>query len=169
MTLIPFRPARLLVGTLTCSLLAQQNPGAPCQMNNSTVVELLRAGLAPTAVIERIAVCDPHYGLLPGDTDAMLKAGVPESVIKAMAARANGQPIPASSGRPVPARPVSDEPRPQALDPVGAGSDAVNASTISRAPVNATTAVSPGAVAGNNRDMGLRILEDPLRSRAERI
>lgn len=77
--------------TLSVCLIAQSSPGT---LTNQKIAELMRLGVQPTEII-RIIQSAPtvDFDLRPVSTDALMKAGVSEELIKAMAARENGAPV----------------------------------------------------------------------------
>jgi hypothetical protein len=82
----------IYVWLLPCgALLAQQAQG---YVTNQRVTELLSAGVR-TEEIFRIISTAPQvsFNLSPRETDALMKAGVPEEMIKAMSAREQGIPF----------------------------------------------------------------------------
>src|SRR5579875_287570 len=73
------------------SMLAQTI--APPVLNNQRISELVTTGVSTTEVIRIISTASRiDFDLRPVSTDALMRAGVPEEVVKAMAARENGQP-----------------------------------------------------------------------------
>lgn len=75
------------LGLCTC-LVAQQARGP---LTDQKVLDLVTAGVRPAEVIRIIQTAPAvDFDLRPVSTDALMKAGVSEEVIKAMAARENG-------------------------------------------------------------------------------
>lgn len=69
-----------------CSAFAQSGPP-----NDQRVMELVRLGVSQTEILRMIATApEVDFDLRPVSTDAMMKIGVSEEIIKAMAARLNG-------------------------------------------------------------------------------
>lgn len=66
------------------------------------VADLVRMGVSTPEIMRLIGSApQANFDLRPGSTDNLLKAGVPEDIIKAMAARENGVPIPTVRREPV--------------------------------------------------------------------
>jgi hypothetical protein len=89
---------------LVCLLLSSfggraiaQRPVSP--MDDQRVYQLCKNGLHADEVIAIImAAPDVNFELSPGSTDALLRGGVPDRVVKAMAARMNGTAVSALPG-----------------------------------------------------------------------
>lgn len=104
---------------LSVSLSAQQAQGP---LTDQRIATLVTSGVSLQEVL-RIVGSAPqvNFDLTPGATDAMIKAGVSEEVIKAMAAREAGIQMPVASPAMTVARGRSDNPRSAAhANPVGA-------------------------------------------------
>ena len=83
-----YTPLLLLVA---CLLSAQ----APTALTNDTIVKLVQAGVPSETIIRTIAAAERvEFTFLPGDLNLMNRAGVPDDVFKAMAAKSNGRPVP---------------------------------------------------------------------------
>jgi hypothetical protein len=77
-----------------CSLFAQR-PSGP--LTNQKIGNLAGAGVSDAEIIRIIGSAkDVNFDLRPGSTDNLLNAGVSEDVIKAMAAKVNGEAVPAA-------------------------------------------------------------------------
>jgi hypothetical protein len=61
------------------------------EITNSDVARMVRAGVEREVILTAIRKCQPRFSLYPGDLEALANAGVPPEIIKAMAARVNGQ------------------------------------------------------------------------------
>jgi len=95
------KPTKLLwLAVFSLGLAAQEPQGA---LTNMRVADLVRMGVS-TPEIMRIIGSAPraNFDLRPGSTDNLLKAGVSEEIIKAMAARENGAAVPMVRFRPDP-------------------------------------------------------------------
>jgi hypothetical protein len=80
---------------LAVYLIAQSSTGA---LTNQKIGELVRLGVRPAEVVRMIQSAPTvAFDLRPVSTDNLLAAGVPEDVIKAMAAKQNGLPIQATT------------------------------------------------------------------------
>jgi hypothetical protein len=81
---------RLALALSVCSLLcAQQGP-----LTDGRLMGLAQAGVSETELLRLIATAPSiDFDLRPVSTDALMKIGVSENVIKAMAARESGQSI----------------------------------------------------------------------------
>lgn len=80
---------------------------APTKLNDQRIVDLTAMGVSEQEILRMIASAPKFdFDLLSESTDAMMKFGVSEDVIKAMAARESGQPFAPQiklAQRPVPA------------------------------------------------------------------
>jgi hypothetical protein len=75
---------------LCCSALIAQNSSVP--LDDQRIVDLVGMGVSQAEILRIIATTPKFsFDLRPVSTDAMMKAGVSEDTIKAMAARQNGQ------------------------------------------------------------------------------
>lgn len=82
----PMSRTTLLLTLLACILAAQTGP-----LTDEQIVNLHNGGLTDGELFIRIASApSTQFNLTPGWTDYMLKSGVSEGVIRAMAARENG-------------------------------------------------------------------------------
>jgi hypothetical protein len=77
---------RVLAGLL----LAGSMNAADAPMNNQDVMSMVASGVSQDLILTTIRNSEPHFNLMPSSMDQMKKAGVPEQVIRAMAARQNG-------------------------------------------------------------------------------
>jgi hypothetical protein len=85
-----------LLSLSACTLLAQQ-PGTGA-LTNHRVMELTKSGITENELVRLIATAsDVSFDLTPDAENTMLKAGVSENIIKAMAARETNNPPAASS------------------------------------------------------------------------
>jgi hypothetical protein len=71
----------------------QQSPDDRA-MTDSTVVQMVQAGVASDLILNQIAECEPHFLLTPGALIQLKQYGVPDSLVRAMAAKQHGEPIP---------------------------------------------------------------------------
>src|SRR6185295_11315879 len=78
-----------------------QNSSTP--LTNETIIRLVVSGVPTDTVINTIRVSDSvSFGFLPGDLELLQRYHVPEDVVKAMAAKDAGKPIPiGGSAQPV--------------------------------------------------------------------
>lgn len=89
MSKLSVRAMLLLLSGITGCAIAQQSVINP--MDNQRVFDLCKGGLHADEVIAIImAAPEVSFELSPASTDALIRSGVPERVIKAMAARMNG-------------------------------------------------------------------------------
>ena len=79
-------------------------------MTDATVVQMVQAKISPDLIILAITKCNPKFALDPGSTQYMTQVGVTDEILRAMAAKQNGQPIPGVDT--VPAPPTSQPPQP---------------------------------------------------------
>jgi hypothetical protein len=88
----PFRfGVAVLAATLLLNTLHAQEPGP---LTNQRIYELVAAGVSTSEVIRVIASAkEVDFTLQPAYIDALMKAGVTDEVIRAMAARQHGQPL----------------------------------------------------------------------------
>src|SRR5690349_18610386 len=96
---------KLLLLLLPLSLFAQEPSGT---LTDSRLMGLAQAGVSE-AELSRLVAAAPKvdFDLQPVATDAMMKAGISENVIKAMAARLYGKPTDMSPARVSPPTPDS--------------------------------------------------------------
>src|SRR3982750_312602 len=81
-----------LSSLLICSFLFAQQAQGP--LNDQRVVDLVAMGVSESEIIRMIAIAPKFdFDLRPISTDAMLKQGVSEEVIKPMSARNVGKPF----------------------------------------------------------------------------
>ncbi len=98
--------ALVLCASLAVLLLAEQQPPAGAPLTNERVIQLVRSGVVSADELTRIIAMAPKIGfdLTPAGTTALSQAGVPDSVIKAMAASMNSvsatAPQPATASQP---------------------------------------------------------------------
>lgn len=69
-------------------------------LNNAQVVQMVQGKVPIDVIIQKIADCEPHFSMQPGDLIQLAAAGVPDDVIRAIAAKTNGVPIPGLSSTP---------------------------------------------------------------------
>ena len=74
--------AGLLLGT---SVFAADAP-----MTNQDVMKMVASGVSQDLILTTIRNSEPHFNLMRSSMDQLMKAGVPEQVIRAIAARQNG-------------------------------------------------------------------------------
>jgi hypothetical protein len=108
----------LLAAAVMAPRLRSQAPTSSEPMTDERVNQLYKAGLSADELVRMIQTAqNVSFDLTPGTLDALGRGGLPENVIKAMAARTNG--ASASSTSP-PAPPVQHDAKPAALpDDVG--------------------------------------------------
>lgn len=106
---------KLLFPLIATGLLSAQSPGS--SLTNQRIVDLSRAGLQESELIRLITTAPKvEFSFFPGAMDALLRAGVSEEVIKAMAARSkavNNSPSPAAVApavNPVPSAAIAPPP-----------------------------------------------------------
>jgi len=82
-----------------CSVLAvAQTPGV---LTTEAVIKMVQSGVPNQTIIRTIQSAERvDFSFLPYDLALMERAGVPEEVFKAMAAKSAGRPIPGSSVSP---------------------------------------------------------------------
>jgi hypothetical protein len=79
------------------SAMLAQPVGSEPPLTNERIVHLLSAGVTPDELVRIIGTAPQvSFNLTPTGTDALLKAGVADDIIKAMAAREQGIPIKSS-------------------------------------------------------------------------
>ncbi len=137
-------------------LQAQDRP----PLTNQRIYDLYAAGVSQQEIIRVIATAPKiDFNLQPAETDALMKAGVSEDIIKAMAAKESGDPIPVPSTPPRVAgvSPIRNTPSAAAPSPsaVATASNTVGNSGILRqgTPVRMRimqTISSADAQVGNN-------------------
>ncbi len=96
--LLLFRPMKKLtwLAILFCGALFAQQAQGP--LTNRRIADLLFAGVRPEEIIRIISTAPQvSFDLRPVETDALMKAGISEEIIKVMAARENGVPFTASA------------------------------------------------------------------------
>lgn len=85
---------KLLLFCLASAVLVAQAP-APAVLNNQRICDLVTTGVSAAEVLRIIGTAPKiDFDLRPVSTDALMKAGVSEDIIKAMAARESGQAVP---------------------------------------------------------------------------
>ena len=90
--------AALLLGLLQ----AQDRP----PLTNQRIYDLYAAGVSQQEIIRVIATAPKiDFNLQPAETDALMKAGISEDIIKAVAAKESGAPIPQLRGVLTPTNP----------------------------------------------------------------
>src|SRR5437868_7332869 len=97
--------AVLVIGCCSPLILAaQQTQGT---LTNGRIEDMVLAGVSQSEIIRIISTASAfNFDLSPGSTDNLLKLGVSEDIIKAMAARENGTAAlerPIADGKKVPA------------------------------------------------------------------
>jgi len=93
--------ATLLAITLSAQ---QQSPGP---LNDQRIADLVAMGVSQQEILRIIATAPKiDFDLRPVSTDALLKLGVSEDVIKAMAARESGAPVESHPVRALPPPPT---------------------------------------------------------------
>ncbi|MGE5647554.1 MAG: hypothetical protein ACM336_17390 [Acidobacteriota bacterium] len=70
---------------------AMQTPTHREELTNLGVVKMVKAGIPKQVILAKIADCDPHFDLHVASLTALQDFGVPDDVIKAMAARQERQ------------------------------------------------------------------------------
>jgi opacity protein-like surface antigen len=113
----------LAIAALALSAAAQETQLTPGTLTDQRVIEMVRAGVRADQLAQIIAAAPQvSFDLSPAGTDALLKAGVTEDTIKAMAAREQTPPsatsaqprtIPSSSQAAAPVIDASSEAVPQ--------------------------------------------------------
>jgi hypothetical protein len=63
-------------------------------IDNTSVLKMVRDKVSVATILQRIAETTPAYDTTPNGLDALVYAGVPDQVIRAIAARQAGRPIP---------------------------------------------------------------------------
>jgi len=95
MSAIPI-PFLLVMGVVFCVAQTTPQVAEPVQqMTEATVVQMVQARISPDLIILAISKCNPKFALDPGSTQYMTQIGVTDEILKAMAAKQNGQPMPA--------------------------------------------------------------------------
>ncbi len=94
---------------LYASLAAAQGlaPSNPAPLTNETIIRLVASGVPIETVVNTIRGANSvTFGFLPGDLDLLQRYHVPDDVVKAMAAKSTGKPIPAQEAvQPLQTRP----------------------------------------------------------------
>ena len=62
-------------------------------LTDADIAAIARSKVPQEVIIHRIAECEPHFLLTPAALESLAQVGVSEDVIRAMAARQNGQPV----------------------------------------------------------------------------
>ena len=89
-----------------------QNSMAP--LNNETIIRLVAAGVPTETIINTIRSASAvNFGFLTGDLTLLQRYHVPDDVVKAMAAKDRGKPIPNFSAPVVPAKIAPPQVQPQ--------------------------------------------------------
>lgn len=88
---------QLLAAILICFGAAAQ----PTQrtLTNRDIVSMVQAQIAKDLIIEQIAESLPEYALFPEALIALKNAGVPDDIVRAMAARQHNEPVPGARPR----------------------------------------------------------------------
>lgn len=95
----------------TLAEVAKDHPSCTDEM----VAQLVAASVATDLILDKINECDPHFSLDTAHLIALKQAGVPDDLVRAMAARQVGRVQPAARGSVAPSPPVL----PVTLDEVG--------------------------------------------------
>jgi hypothetical protein len=94
---------------LAAPLFADEKPAVPETLTNQQVIQLVKSGTTPDDLVAAIQSAPKvSFHLMPADMDELLKAGVSEDAIKAMAVRQNG-PTLASVAAPIATGPKDEE------------------------------------------------------------
>jgi hypothetical protein len=70
-------------------------------MDNSGVVQMVRAKVPTDVILMKIAETEPAYDVSPNSLAGLVQAGVPDEIIRAVAARQAGRPVPGVGTKPV--------------------------------------------------------------------
>lgn len=139
-TRTPVRALILCSLALVCSF-AQQTQGP---LTNQRIGQLVEAGVTQNEIIRIISSApNVNFDLRPNSTDELLKAGVSEEIIRAMAARESGTQMPVASAA-MPAGTRSDPPPTVTANPPAGTTRSVPAMPAS---TPRTTAVVAGSYA----------------------
>jgi hypothetical protein len=106
-------------------------------MTNADVMKMVAAGLSKDLVLLAINNSEPRFSLLPAQLDQLIKAGVSEDIIKAMAARQDVRPQSQPAATSVPTRVALSGPPQTSLPaqpPPPTGSGKVPSNTDGRDP-----------------------------------
>ena len=103
----PYRIASIFV--LCASLAVAQGlaPSNPAPLTNETIIRLVASGVPIETVVNTIRSTNSvSFTFLPGDLELLQRYNVPDDVVKAMAAKSAGKPIPSQkSVQPLQTRP----------------------------------------------------------------
>ena len=114
----------LVLCAFALSIAAQESQRRSGPLTDERIIELVRAGVRPDELARVIATAPQvSFDLTPAATDAMMKAGVSEDAIKAMAAREQGTP---------PAAPVQPSPKSSDAHPSAPEANDASSETIPR-------------------------------------
>src|SRR5437868_7693525 len=132
--------AVLVIGCCSPLILAaQQTQGT---LTNGRIEDMVLAGVSQSEIIRIISTASAfNFDLRPGSTDNLLKVGVSENIIKAMAAREIGAPIQAAV---LSVQPVLVSPKPVEPPPV-TPAVSTTAAVISRRVVTSSGVLHQGA------------------------
>jgi hypothetical protein len=72
----------------------QQQPPQPPTLTDAKIVQMVQSKMSADLIILEVSKCTPNFALDPASLQYMTQNGVSDDIIKAMAARQNGQPIP---------------------------------------------------------------------------
>lgn len=92
------------------TLLVALPVAAEAPLTNNDITALVKAGLTPAVIEEKITASPVAFDVSTSGLVALSKAGVPQSVIKAMIAASKNPPAPASAALPAPASPAPAAP-----------------------------------------------------------
>lgn len=109
------RLALLTLAFTTCLVCAQTQDQV---VTNQSVAEMVKAGVATDLIIDTMYKSDCRFHLDPANLIWLKNAGVPDEIVRAMAARAAGRPAPgpqqppSTTPSPAPTQRPSDAPKP---------------------------------------------------------
>ena len=102
----------VILALLSVSVFGQNTTAA---LNNETIIRLIASGVPAETIINTIRGASAvSFGFLPGDLQLFQRYNVPDDVVKAMAAKDNGKPIPSFSAPAVPAKVAPSQVQPTA-------------------------------------------------------
>ena len=104
------RPYQIASISVLCAWLALAQglaPSNPAPLTNETIIRLVASGVPIETVVNTIRGTNSvSFSFLPGDLELLRRYNVPDDIVKAMAAKSGGKPIPSQeSPQPLQTRP----------------------------------------------------------------
>jgi len=137
------------MGKVKCVALALVLAGVACAaepLTNDIIIKMWKSGVPAETIVRTIQAAEAfHFGTLPGDLTDLQQAGVPDDVVRALAARIN---YPGSSWRVVVPVQITPPPAPAAQEKPAkpekpAKAPKINASAKRKSPDAVIAALEP--------------------------